>query len=476
VIEPRVGWFPVARSSLGDDCIAFWESAGGALFEWQKFVIRGMLGVGDDGRFVTANDGLCVARQNGKGVILQAVEVFFAFELGYPLVMHTAHEFATSQVHQARLDDFIQSCPWLHARVRDKGGYRHANGQESIVLKSGCTIAFKARTKGGGRGWSGDLLVWDEAMIIPETVVGAQKPTLRASKAPYGQKTIYAGSAVDMLIHEYGVSFAKIREAGHANASRVSWFEWGAPFEDPQEMVGDVLFDRSWWATANPSMPEGLISEQSMVDDLEVMPSRTVAVEYGNVGDWPATDGSDEYVIHIDAWDALRDLGSQLQAPFVLAFDVSPERRASIAAAGVNQDGRYHVEVHEHRPGTDWLVPRLVSMYESGLVQSVVCDGVGPAASMVPMLREAGVIVDTVNTPEHGQSCGRLVDLVAEGGLAHLGSDELRDAVRGARSRPLGDAWAWSRKNSSVDISPLVAATLALGAAAGVLTGELVIF
>jgi hypothetical protein len=35
-------------------------------------------------------------------------------------------------------------------------------------------------------------------------------------------------------------------------------------------------------------------------------------------------------------------------------------------------------------------------------------------------------------------------------------------ALRGVEIRPLGDAWAWSRKNSNVDISPLVSATLAL--------------
>jgi hypothetical protein len=51
--------------------------------------------------------------------------------------------------------------------------------------------------------------------------------------------------------------------------------------------------------------------------------------------------------------------------------------------------------------------------------------------------------------------------------LRHLGSDELRNAILGARTRPIGDgAWAWGRKHSTVDISPLVASTLALGAAA----------
>ena len=471
MIEPRWCWIPEGARSFGDDAIEWWESHGGQLFEWQKVVVRGLLTVDDADMFVAANDGLCVARQNGKGVILQVVEGFLAFELGYQLVMHTAHEFATSQEHQARLETFIQDAPGLHSRVRDRGGYRHANGQESINLKNGCRIAFKARTKGGGRGWSGDLLVWDEAMIIPETVVGAQKPTLRASKAPHGQKTIYSGSAVDMLVHEYGVSFAKLREAGHARNPRVSWFEWGAPFDDPAEMTEDVLYDESWWHPANPSMADGLITHQSMLDDLAVMPARTAAVEYGNVGDWPATDGSDEYVIHIDAWDQLRDFGSQLQSPFVLGFDVSPERRGSIVAAGRNQNDLLHVEVHEHRPGTDWIQPRLVEMFESGLVSFIVCDGVGPAASLVDSLRESGLPVETVNTSEHGQACGRLVDLVAEGGVVHLGSEELRDAIRGARSRPLGDAWAWSRKSSSVDISPLVAATLALGAASGIGAG-----
>jgi hypothetical protein len=56
-----------------------------------------------------------------------------------------------------------------------------------------------------------------------------------------------------------------------------------------------------------------------------------------------------------------------------------------------------------------------------------------------------------------------LVDIVAEENFAHLGSQELRDAVLGAAQRPVGDAWAWSRKNSSVNIAPLVAVTLGVG-------------
>jgi hypothetical protein len=37
----------------------------------------------------------------------------------------------------------------------------------------------------------------------------------------------------------------------------------------------------------------------------------------------------------------------------------------------------------------------------------------------------------------------------------------LNAALAGARRRDLGDSWAWARKGLSVDISPLVAVTLA---------------
>jgi hypothetical protein len=215
-------------------------------------------------------------------------------------------------------------------------------------------------------------------------------------------------------------------------------------------------------------MEEGLIREEHMAREIESMSRRQAAVELFGAGDWPRTDGLEDTVISIEDWDALLDADSELQLPFCLAFDVSPERRTAIAIAGRNQYGDFHAEIQEHRQGTSWVVDRIVEMVEKGDPEVVLCDPYGPAGSLIVPLSEAGVKVQTINTTEHGQACGRLVDMVKDQSLAHLGSAELRDAVLGAKSRPLGDAWAWSRKNSSVDISPLVAATLALGAAAGV--------
>jgi ABC-type hemin transport system substrate-binding protein len=92
----------------------------------------------------------------------------------------------------------------------------------------------------------------------------------------------------------------------------------------------------------------------------------------------------------------------------------------------------------------------------------VVCDERGPAGALIAQLKNAGIQVETVSAAEHAQACGVLVDAVDQQRARHLGTPELAAAIKGAAKRPLGDAWAWSRKSSTVDISPLVAVTLAL--------------
>ena len=148
-----------------------------------------------------------------------------------------------------------------------------------------------------------------------------------------------------------------------------------------------------------------------------------------------------------------------------MAFDVSPNRRSSISAAGRNQNGDWHVEVGENRAGTSWLPDKLAELVEHFDLSEVYAAASSPAMSAVHDVEEAGIKVGIVSIEEHAQACGRLVDVVQEKTLRHLGSAELADAIRGAATRPLGDAWLWSRKATAVDISPLVASTLALSAA-----------
>lgn len=195
------------------------------------------------------------------------------------------------------------------------------------------------------------------------------------------------------------------------------------------------------------------------------MDPRTFAVERLGIGDWPDLSILEGQGLDYGKWKACADPESTPVDPVCFAFDVTPSRSAAaICVAARRDDGLWHVEVTDHRPGTRWLPERLVELVGKHDCIVPVCDQASPAAALLAALANLGLEVGTLNAREHAQGCGQLFDAVEEKTLRHLGTPELASAVRGAIKRPLGDAWAWSRKASGADISPLVAATLALWA------------
>jgi hypothetical protein len=165
----------------------------------------------------------------------------------------------------------------------------------------------------------------------------------------------------------------------------------------------------------------------------------------------------------VKQWLSLKDQGSEPQDPVVFVYDVTPDRSgAAIGIAGSRDDGLRHVEVVDHRRGTGWVCARLVELAEKWQPAAVLYDEKSPAASLAAAIEDAGVKLTPVNASEHAQACGMFYDAVDQRTVRHLGTPELVAALRGVVKRPLSEAWAWSRKNSTVDISPLVAVTLAL--------------
>ena len=451
--------------SRGHEAIEVAETLGFPLDEHQRFVLmRACARKKDADLWSYSRVGLCEPRQNGKGVILEIREVCGLFVWAIPLQIHSAHEFATSQEHFARLEGLIEGSDFEKQVKRISRGH----GEEGIHLKNGCRLRFRTRTKGGTRGFSGDTLYLDEAMILNEMAFGAMRPILRAREDPQMWLT---GSAVDQQVHEHGVVFSRLRERALKGTDKsICYFEWtlrddaGELYESPDAVPPLVLRGEESWRTSNPAY--GIrIGREQFEQEIEDLADRTFAVEILGVGDWPRTDGFSGSKIKPEEWDLLIDESSVLQDPIILSYDISPERRCSIAAAGRSSSGQWHVELVANYPGTKQLVERLVELNEVHDPFNIVCDGYGPSASMVPALAEAGLTVNSLNSADHAAACGLMADAVAGRTLRHLGTQAVANAVRGAATRPLGDAWAWSRRNSAVDISPLVAITLALHAA-----------
>jgi hypothetical protein len=118
------------------------------------------------------------------------------------------------------------------------------------------------------------------------------------------------------------------------------------------------------------------------------------------------------------------------------------------------------VEVVDDRPGVDWLTGRLRELHArwgGGLIG----DGL-VSAPTVGELERAGLEPVAVGAAELAKACLGFVDAAASGRLAHRPQPALDTAVTGAARRPIGDGWAWSRRAAGPQITPLVAATLAL--------------
>jgi len=399
-----------------------------------------------------------MSRQNGKGAIFETRELAGVFLLGEELLIHSAHEYATSLEAFYRMQSLLESNDELWARVRK---VRNAHGEQGFDFVGGARIRYRTRTRGGGRGFSCDFLGLDEAMFLPEFAHSALMPTLSARPNP---QVLMAGSAVDQEVHEHGIVLARMRErAVRGDDPSLAYFEWSLDYDHPGEVPDEVATDEVAWAAANPAL--GLrISAEHVAKEQRSMSPRNFAVERLSVGDWPATDGSSASVISAELWASLVDRLSVPLDPVCLAFDVTPDRSSSsIGIASTRSDGMFHVEVVACAPGTGWVVARVMEIVAKHAPSAVVCDASGPAASLLPEFMRNGVFVDAVSAKDHTAACGVFFDAVQQATLRHLGSPELVSAVRGASTRSLGEAWAWSRKNSSVDISPLVAVTLALG-------------
>jgi hypothetical protein len=463
VQEPRICAVPAYSSSAGEEAVELARMAGLLLDPWQEFVLHHSLGERPDGKWAAFEVGVVVSRQNGKGSILEARELAGLFILDERFLVHSAHQFDTSLEAFRRLLMLIEDTPDLDRRVQRVS---KSHGEEGIELKKNPRtglrqrIRFRTRTKGGGRGFTGDLLILDEAMILPEAAHGALLPTLSARPNP---QVWYTASAVDQEVHEDGVVLARVRERGlSGDDPALAYFEFSLDRVHADEVDQKMATDPAAWAQANPGL--GIrISTEHVGREQRAMDARTFAVERLGVGDWPRTDGLDGRAISPEAWAACADPESVVLDPVCFALDVTPDRSsAAICAAGLRRDGLRHVEVVEQKRGTGWAAERTAELLRAHRSTTVVCDGSGPVASLLAQLAELKVEPTLVNAKEHAQACGMIYDAVDQGTLRHLGTSELVAAVAGAVKRPLGDAWAWSRKSSAVDISPLVACTLAL--------------
>ncbi len=456
--RPRLFSAPPSPWSEGDRVRDLAASARLYLDDWQEHVLDVGLGRRDDGMWAAFEVALIVSRQNGKGSILEALELaaLFLDDFGANLILHSAHEFKTAAEAFLRIRSLITDNPLLESRVER---IRTGAGSEAIELKNGKRLRFIARSKGSGRGFSADLVILDEAYNLGSDAMAALLPTLSTRPNPQVWYTSSAGT-------ETSTQLARVRERGLTGTDpSLAFFEWSVDEDDYDPA------DPSAWAVANPGLgirisPEYVERERAALD------ADAFARERLGVGMYPVDPSSAWLVISRGEWEARADPGSGRPRPGVaVAADASPGQvSGAVSVSGYRADGKLVVEIPEgdHRPGVGWIVPRLVEFQRKHRPCAVVIDPRGPAAGLIPEAERAGLEITKPTLGDAAQAFAQFHAAVCEppGTLVHLGQAELAAALAGAVAADTGDGGKlWARKDTTVDISPLVAVTLAHWAA-----------
>ena len=151
-----------------------------------------------------------------------------------------------------------------------------------------------------------------------------------------------------------------------------------------------------------------------------------------------------------------------MNGPVAFGAAISEDRKhGAIVAAGREQGGtRVVVDLSPFYDHPRLLVARMGELYEKHEPVAVVVNAKAQSATLIEPLKTVGIIAVQPTAEDVAVAHGEFLDLVNDGGLAHLDQKPLTDAVRAAQQRPLSGAKAWDPK-VQVDQSPLVAATLA---------------
>lgn len=443
--EPSVRIAPEYLTSDGLDAIKVLNLGGFHPDPWQSDLLDDWLAIAPSGKWACRTCGGSVPRQNGKTGILEA-----RAEAGMILyneqVVYTAHLQKTATETFEEMAVFFDS-PKIRTYVKD---IKTALGREQIVLKSGARVKFLARTRNGGRGQHGDLLIFDEAQELDANAQASFLPAISASLNP---QVVYTGTPPDA--ESDGTVFRGIREKAIAGETKtVAWFEFSV------NEIGNVK-DPKRWAATNPALGRRILLS-TIESEVEQMDEDTFARE--RLGWWsPIISKKVDYAITEDVWDACSSSAAAPEGKIGYGVKFSPDgSEVALCVAVVPQEGPARIELIDRRPtglGTQWLADWLNERYQKAAC--VVIDGRNGVDVLVDKITNVWKYKGSVirpNAKEVIAAVGNLTDSLNEQTVTWFDKqDALRDSAITSTKRPIGGGWGFGGEDSA----PIEACALA---------------
>ena len=477
--RPRLYHIPTYNNlRAGVDAVDYAKQHGLYLDDWQQYSLTNMLARDADDLWSAFEVKLTVSRQNGKGSIYEARELFGLFCVKSDrLLIHTAHEHKTASEHFQRVWGILERNPDLMQQV---GRHSAAYGREFIETLPKPTIIigpggkhiredarkrliFIARSAGSGRGFTGDFIAYDEDMILDAGKIGASLPSLSARPNP---QVVYAGSAG----LKTSTQAAKVRRRGLAGTSdSLLYLEWSADICDEYCEFDctkhDDPDDETTVARSNPGYgiritPRFIAKERDAFEGNEIEWYR----ERLGVGQWPAD--SEGWAVIPEKWyNVTKDKRAEperVQRP-VFAVDIALDRSsAAISVAGFRgSDSRTGIQIIDYKSGTGWLLARIKELHARWKPVKWIIDKRAAAGSLITEMEKADIPVETLQAAEVAHASGLLFDAFRDDTIRHYAQASFRTAIAGAEWRKLSESRAFDRVNAGSDQTPLMSVAFA---------------
>ena len=444
--EPTVRIAPNYQTSDGLKAARLLSVGGLHLDPWQMDILDDWLGKTPSGKWASTTCGGSVPRQNGKTLLLQSRATAGMLLYGEE-VIYTAHLQKTATETFEEMREFFEG-PKIVKQVKE---IKTALGREQIILRNGARIKFLARTRNGGRGQHGDLLIIDEAQEIDENAQASFLPAISASLNP---QTIYTGTPPDPTAP--GIVFRGIRKkALDGETKRTSWFEYSV------DDIGDVS-ERERWAACNPALGRRILLS-TIESECEQMDPDTFARE--RLGWWsPVFTQEIEKAINPEAWNACASMAPKPEGKTAYAVKFASDGSETVlCGAVIPKDGPARVTLIDRKPagyGTKWVADWLNQRY--GKAACVVIDGRNGVEMLIDRIADTWRYKDSVikaSANDMIAAVSVLTDGLADKSFTwYQLQEDLSESALSSIKRPIGKGWGFGGENST----PIEAAALAL--------------
>lgn len=444
--EPSVRVAPEYSYTDGTDAERILRNGGLILDPWQFDVLCDWMAIGSKGKWLSKTCGGSVPRQNGKTGLLEA-RAQAGMILYNEQVIYTAHLQKTATETFEEMASFFDT-PGLRRYVKD---IKTALGREQIILNSGARVKFLARTRNGGRGQHGDLLIFDEAQ---ELNIDAQASFIPAISASLNPQAVYAGTPPDP--NADGTVFRNIRDRAIAGETKsTAWFEYSV------KEIGDVT-DRRRWADTNPALGMRILAS-TIEGECEQMPPDAFARE--RLGWWsPIVEHDVDYAIDTAAWEACKSSDPKPEGKTGYGVKITADGSAvALCGAVIPEDGPARISLIEMRAtgrGIGWLADWLNQRYEKA--SCVVIDGRNGADVLVERISGTWKMKNSVIRPSAKDmvaAVSTLTNALNEQTVTWFADqDLLKESAITSVKRPIGGGWGFGGDHSA----PIEAASLAL--------------